>query len=417
MTSRNVLQSNNVKPSRFFYGYIILIASFFILVIVGGTISSFGVFLKPVLNEFGWSRAAISSTYSLSMILGGFVGILGGRVSDRFSPRLALTVGGIFMGLGYLLMTQVHSIWQIYLFFGVLVSIGTGFIPIPLLSMVARWFYKGRGLASGIIMSGVGVGMTVIPPLANLFISKYNWRISYLVLGLASLVFIIMSAQFLRRAPRHNLTTHELKATIVNCPDLPIRSRSLREAVGTSTFWIIITMGFCFFFTAQTVIVHVAAFATDIGFSSTAAAAILSVIGFVTIGGTLGGGILGDRIGNRNALIIIFTLALLSLLGFRFSGELWMLYLCAAVFGLGYGGFSAIQSPLVADFFGLRELGVIFSFLILAQNVGGAAGSLAGGTIFDISGSYQWAFLICAILGLASLVLSMLLKPARRKTN
>jgi MFS family permease len=94
-----------------------------------------------------------------------------------------------------------------------------------------------------------------------------------------------------------------------------------------------------------------------------------------------------------------------------------MLYLCAAVFGLGYGGFSAIQSPLVADFFGLRELGVIFSFLILAQNVGGAAGSLAGGTIFDISGSYQWAFLICAILGLASLVLSMLLKTARRKTN
>jgi MFS family permease len=416
MTKQNIVLSDKKKNAGFFYGYVILVASFFILVILGGITSSFGVFLKPVLTEFGWSRAAISSAYSLNMIIFGIVGIVAGRISDRFNPRVSLTIGGLFTGLGFLLMSQVGEIWQIYLFYGVLSGIGIGFIAIPLLSLVARWFVKGRGLASGIIVAGSGLGTIIIPPLANLIISNYSWRTAYLVIGSGALVLLIISAQLLRRAPGHSPLTPESREFKTVSLNLQTRGISLRDAIRTPTLWTIMVMGLFFFFGVQVVIVHIAAHATDIGVSSAAAAMILSVIGLVSIAGTLGAGFLGDRVGTRKVIIIIFVLLTLSYLGFRLSGELWMLYLCGAFFGLGFGGFGAVQSPLTAEFFGLRAHGAIFSLFMFAQNIGGAAGPLVAGSIFDISGNYQWAFVLCLILSVAGLILSMLLKPAVIKT-
>ena len=233
MTNQNISLSEDKKNAGFFYGYIILVASFFILVILGGITSSFGVFLKPVLNEFGWSRAAISSAYSLNMIIFGVVGIVAGRISDRFNPRVSLTIGGLFTGLGFLLMSQVSTIWQIYVFYGVLSGIGIGFIAIPLLSLVARWFVKGRGLASGIIVAGSGLGTVIIPPLANLIISNYSWQTAYLVLGAAALVLLIVFAQLLRRAPGHSPMTNESNVKKGDSQNLQTRGVSLRDALRT----------------------------------------------------------------------------------------------------------------------------------------------------------------------------------------
>ena len=374
-------------------------------------LTSFGVFVKPLLAEFDWGRGAISGAFSLSIVMGGLFGILGGRVSDKFGPRLAVTVGGLFAGAGYLLMSRVGAIWHIQLFYGVLVSIGTGFAAIPLLSVAPRWFTRGRGLASGIVMSGVGVGTVVVPLLANFFISRFSWQTSYLVFGFSCLVLVVTCAQFLRRAPTYRGHGRENNESGINDHKAQAGSRSLREAATNLTFWLIIAMGFVYFFGVQTVLVHVAAHATDIGYSSEAAAAILSVVGFVSIGSTIAGGWLGDFIGNRRTMIVIFALVAASLLGFRFAGDLKMLYLCAFVFGLGYGGFSSVQSPFLADFFGLKDLGVIISLFILAQNVGGALGSLIGGYIYDFKGIYDWAFLLAAILSAAGLFLSLLVRP------
>jgi MFS family permease len=414
-TQANSISSNEKKP-RFFYGYIIILSAFVILWIVGGALTSYGVFLKPVLEEFGWTRATISGAYSLNMVFGGLVGILAGRITDRFSPRLSLTIGGIFVGAGYMLMSQVHDVWQIYLFYGIMISTGAGFTPIPLLSLVVRWFEKGRGLASGIIMAGVGLGMVIIPPLANWMILNYSWRKSYLLLGGSCFILMIVFAQFLRRAPGHIKPNAENSNSKTESTNIQIQGKTLGEAFKTLRFWIMISMGFFFFYGAQTVFVHIAAHATDIGYSSMVAATILSVIGFINIGGTIGGGLLGDKIGTRNTMIIIFSLATLAFLGLRLSGDLWALYISAALFGLAYGGFTAEQTPLVADYFGLKDLGAMIGFFVLAQNIGGGAGSLGAGSIFDNAGNYQWAFLICFIFGLAAIGLSITLKPKRKKT-
>jgi MFS family permease len=168
----------------------------------------------------------------------------------------------------------------------------------------------------------------------------------------------------------------------------------------------------CANFCLQTVFVHIVPHATDIGISAAAAATILSVIGFVSIGSKIGVGSFGDRFGNRRAMVFLFLLISIVFLWLWFASELWMLYIFAALFAIGYGGFVAVQSPMVAEFFGLRAHGTIFGLVTFAANIGSAIGPLITGSIFDVSGSYDWAFILCAILCSVSLILSILLKPA-----
>lgn len=375
---------------------------------------SFGIFFKPVLNEFGWTRAATSGAYSVNSILYGVFSVTAGRLCDRFGPRLVVTTSGFLIGLGYLLMSQTSAIWQVYLFYGVLVSIGMSGCWVPLLSTTAKWFIKRRGLASGIAVSGVGVGIIIMPPLANQLISSYGWRTSYIIIGLIVLAGTVISAQFIRRDPSQmGLIAYGADTVKVESPHLQVHGFSLQEAIRTRQFWMICVMFLCANFCLQTVIVHLVPYATDIGVSATAAATVLSVIGVVSIGSKIGAGSIADRTGSKRVMIVVSILMSASFLWLQSTSELWMLYVFAVVFGLAYGSFVSVQSPMVAEFFGLRAHGAILGPVVFAANIGGAIGSLVAGRIFDISGSYYWAFVLCAILGATSLILSILLRAVR----
>jgi len=195
--------AENRKPG-FFYGYIVVVAAFLIVTIMWGAAYSFGVFFKPLLEEFGWTRAMTSGAFSLSLILTGLLSVVAGKMTDRFGPQIVMTVCGLFLGSGYLLVSQVSAIWQLYLFYGVIMGAGMGGSFVPLASTVARWFVKKRGMMTGIAASGIGMGILIMPPLANWLISSYGWRTSYMVVGVTALVLIIVAAQFLKRDPRSN---------------------------------------------------------------------------------------------------------------------------------------------------------------------------------------------------------------------
>ncbi|MDD4860194.1 MAG: MFS transporter [Dehalococcoidales bacterium] len=407
--------STEGREPRFFYGYIIILASFLILMIAFGAQYSFGVFFKPVLNEFDWSRAATSGAYSLNTVLNGVFGIITGKLSDRFGSRLVVTVCGFLIGLGYLLMSQISAVWQMYLCYGVLISMGMAGMWVPLLSTVARWFVKRRGLASGIVVSGTGLGTVIMPPLANHLISSYNWRTSYMIIGLVALIVIIISAQFLRReSVQKGAPTHRADSVKTESPQLTVHGIPIKAAVRTGQFGIICVIGFCAYFCLQTVMVHIVPHATDIGVSAAAAATILSAFGVLSIGGKLVLGGIIDRIGSKRVATIVFALMALSFLWLLMAKELWMLYCFAVVFGVGFGGFAVVQSPMIAEYFGLREHGAIFGLVSFANSIGSAAGPLAAGGTFDISGSYYGVFLLCTVLGVAGLIVSILLTTARK---
>lgn len=405
------------KQPAFFYGYKIVIFGFLIFMIQIGAQYCFGVFFKPVLNDFGWTRAVTTGAYSLTGVFAAFWGIAAGRIVDRFGPRKVISVCAVIFGLSYILMSGISTVWQFYLYYGVLMSMAMVAISISILSSVARWFYKRRGLANGIVMSGIGLGTIIMPPLANKLITTYDWRNSFLIIGVAALVIILIAGQFIRRDPAQmGLQAYGVSADKIEAAaSVKISGFTLREAVCTRQFWLISVGYFAYAFCLNMVMVHIVPHATDIGITAASAAGIISVIGIVSMVGKIGLGGAGDKLGNKRIMLIVFVLLTGAFLLVLRAGELWTFYIFAVIFGAGYGGFAAILSPAVAEYFGLKEHGVIFGTLNGFTGLGQAVGPLVAGRIFDVTGNYNWAFILCILLSVISFAVVWQVKPVRRK--
>lgn len=403
----------NRKPS-FFYGYVVVAVTFFIMMVIWGTYYTFGVFFKPLLEEFGWTRAMTAGAFSLNAFIHGLFAVVVGRLTDRFGPRLVVTFCGLLLGLGYLLMSLTNSIWQLYLFYGVIIGIGMSGAIVPLVSPVARWFARRRGVMTGIVFAGMGAGTVIMPPIANWLISSYDWRTSYIIVGGVALVLIILAAQFLRLAPGPMGLLPDGDEVKERDPSFEVSGLSLSETIRTRQFWMLCTMLASFLFVLYTIMAHIVTHAIGLGISATAAANILAIIGGLHIVGTLATGHFADRAGGKPAMIICFILTALALSWLAVAREIWMLYLFAVIYGLAYGGLSILFSPMTAELFGLRAHGAIFGVLSFPGIIGSTIGPVLAGRIFDVTSSYQLAFVISAVVGIVGLVLAWLIKPISR---
>jgi MFS family permease len=415
MPVRQVPQSPGARP-RFFYGYIVVGAALLIMAIVYGAYNSFGVFLGPLLTDFNRNRATISGALSLSWIMQGVFSIIMGRLTDRFGPRLVLTICGFLIGLGYLLMSQIGAVWQLYLFYGVIIGSGMGGSWVPIVSTIARWFVKRRNLMTGIVLTGVSIGTLVAPPVASRLISAYDWRTSYLVLGTVVLVAVVLVAQLLRRDPTR-VKQRPYGESEAEKQELgsEIHAFSLREAIHTRQFWLASGMFLCFGFSVYTIMTHIVLDATGLGMSPTSAADILATIGGLSLAGRIALGSAADRFGNRQVFIIGFILMAAALFWLVLNKDVWGLYLFAAVFGFGFGGCATSESPLVAGLFGLSSHGLILGVMtLLGFTLGAAIGPFIAGHIFDMTSSYQLAFIAAGAVSVAGLILTVLLSPTKK---
>ena len=407
-----------MKRPKFFYGYTIAASGFGIRAIGIGTCVAFGVFFKPLLVDFGWSRATLSGAQSLAFFIAGSLGILVGRLNDRLGPRLMITIAGFFFGLGLLLMSGLNNIWQLYLFYGVAAGIGLSSFDVIALSTTARWFIRRRGMMTGVVKVGTGAGQLVIPLVASMLIAAYGWRNSYIVLGAMAMVLLISIGQLLRRDPAGmGLLPDGNRETQTESSEPIETGVYLHEAIRTRQFWTICLAYFATMFCLLIIMVHIVPHATDIGVSSTIAAGILSTIGGISMAGRFVIGIAIDRIGNKPSMIICLILLISALLWLELAGELWMLYLFAVVYGFGHGGLLTVISPIVAEYFGLRSHGALFGIVFFSSMVGGAVGPVIAGYIFDITGNYSLAFWICAAVGTIALGLILSLSQLRQNAE
>jgi len=409
--------------SPFFYGWVIVALCTIMVAIQAGIMYSFGVFFKPLAADFGLSRAATSGVYSLSMIINGTCAVLTGWLADRFGPAKVAALCGFALGLGLVLTSQVSAVWQLYLTYGLIVgagvsgsfNIGTG--------TTARWFVRRRGLALGIVSSGVGLGTLTVVPIAERLIIAFGWSTTYFILGIAAWVILIPIALLLRRdpeamgchaygmeAPLPESDTASEEGTGQTSSEAGI---NLLTAVGTRPLWMLFAIYFLFSFSLQMVMVHLINYATDIGIATLVAATLLSVVGVSSIAGRLVMGTASDRIGSNNALLICCLLLGVSLLWLVFIRQLWMFYLFVIVFGFAYGGEVPQMPALISRFFGLRAVTALVGMLMFSLAIGGSLGSWLGGEIFDVTRSYQLAFAIAAIAGLLAVIATLLLKKAK----
>ena len=373
--------------------------------------ATFPIFFEPLLAEFGWTRAATSGAFSLYLIVTALLGVVMGRLNDRVGPRIIATICGLSFGLGYVLTSQIGAIWQLYLFYGVMLGTGlSGYIAIN--STIARWFAKRRGLMCGIVSSGSSAGLVLIPAPATWLLSTYGWRNSYITIGIITMVLITASAQWLRRDPsQKGLSAYGESEAKEEPLNLQVSGLSFREAIRTRQLWMFCTIIIFLFACYSSILTHIVIHATGLGIPVASAANILVIVGAVGIPGGIIVGIAVDRIGGRVALSIVGILVLSSSVLLLAAKELWQFYLFAVVFGFTYGGLWALTTLIVAEIFGLRAHGAILGFAIFIGLMGEATGPTLSGHIFDVTGSYQLVFSISIVISTISIVFSLLLKP------
>jgi len=398
------------KLPRFHYGYVIVGLGFLIVAISMAARGTFGIFFEPILDEFGWTRAATAGAQSVSAIVGGLFGILAGRWVDRFGPRFVLTLACFFTGLGLVLLSQISAMWQLYLCFAIIAAGGTGYLH-PMVTTVSRWFVKKRGVMTSIIISALGTSEMVMPPLASWLIGSFGWRNSYIILGVSLFLFIMITAQFIRRDPGQlGMTAYGEGEVEPGGVSIQMTGLSLQEAMRGREFWVFSAILVCYLFGATAVSTHIVIHATGLGFSPVSAANILSIIGAMYIVSLNITGGVADKMGKRSAIALGFILQVVSLFCLVAAKDLWLLYLVGAVYGFGRGTAMAPMPLLMADVFGLKSFGVIQGAIFVGAALGTVLGPVIMGYIFDITGSYVIALITCSAINIIGLMLTFFIR-------
>ncbi len=405
-----------MRLKQLHHGWIMVVIGVFIQALRASMIYTFGIFLIPLTTEFNWDRGALSLAYSITMLIGAGLGIFSGRLSDKYGPRILVTLSGLLTGIGFLLMSQINSLWQVYLIWGTFMAVGFSCGYIPVLSTISRWFVRKRGLAMGITVAGFSLGAIIWPPLIQWLISSYSWQQAYIVLGLITIMLIIPLAQFMKHSPqRVGLKPYGEDEALEDKQSLASTSGGLsfKQSIKTRHFGVLAAILVCFLFVLEIITVHFVPHAVDIGISAIVAASIVSITAIAGIIGKLFSGFISDKVGGRPVLAASLGMLIIAIIWLLFAKEVWMFYVFAVIFGFAYGGIIPLQMLVPTELFGLKFSGMIIGGIMIVAEIGGAIGAPLAGVIFDITGSYSVAFLISIVIGVMAIILSLILLRAK----
>ena len=401
---------------RFFYGWIIVLAAALSYAIALWPTICFGVFVKPLVQQFGWSRSEVTGAFGLFMVVVGMMSIVGGFAVDRFGPRRTGLAGGSLLGLGLFLASGVDSLWQFYLCYSVLGGLGIAFLIVPLMATIPRWFEHRRGLALGMVFAAGGVGGMALSPLTQHWITEYGWRVTFEIAGLGAAVLIVLASLPMKKEPAEiglQPLGREGSASGAGSASLHAHAggseHTVGQAIRSPAFWIYSVSVILMFAGIMMAQIHMVPYATDIGIAESVAALALGVAAAANALGRRVMGAASDRIGTKRALCLSMLLAAFALFGLTAVREPWMLYGFAVAFGFAYGGVMPQNPRVIGGLFGTRFLGAIMGVAAVFTILGPALGPLLGAFVHDRSGSYQAAFLIGGTLILVAigLVLSL----------
>ncbi len=404
-----------------FYGWIILAAGFLIATITYGAAFSFGVFLTPLREAFGWTTTAVSGVYSLSMFVYGGCGIFAGWAVDKYGPKIVLMLAGFFLGAGLILTSRIDALWQLYATYAV-IGVGVGCTYVPLMTTVSRWFVKRRGFVLGISSVGLGSGPLIMAPVASYLTSSFNWRTSYLVIGLTTGLMIV-AALLMKKNPEE----------IGKLPDGGVYNQSvsqegtkeasgvpassgftLREAIRTRSFWLLASMFALVGVGVQMVMAHIVAYSEGNGMAPITAAAVLSTISGASIAGRLVMGTASDWIGSKRAVAICLFIEGVMMLYLIGAADVRELFLFGAIWGFFYGGHGPQFPALAADTLGVGHMGAIMGVTAFCWGIGSAIGPVLAGYVVDVTGRYDAAFIVGAITMFLTMTVSFIIRRPDR---
>ena len=387
--------------------WIVLAAAFAMHMAYAGVHFSFGVFLKPIAAAMDWSRGATAFAYTLLWWASAPATFVLGWLSDRIGPRKILVFGGAIFGLGIFLSSTVESLWEFYLYFGVLGGIGRAAARAPLLSAVFQSFTKRKGLAVGLALSGTGIGTLIFPSLARYIMSVSSWRLAFVALGLVSWGILIPVAFLITKPrpgePEPGRAQGEQKGWDTDAVGIlgsPDKEWTVAEVLKNRVFLIFLGTGLACCVSHSFPLAHIVAYASDRGISELSAASILGTVGVSASAGRLIWGATSDRIGGRKSVLCCIALQTFLMFLVAFANDLWSFYLFAVAFGLFYGGVLPLYAVVSRELFGMRRFGTVYGMHSFVTSTGMGVGGVMGGYIFDFSGDYFFSFMASTALGL-----------------
>lgn len=385
------------------YGWVMVGITFLLVTVTAGIRSAPGVMITPLKEDFGWSTSQISWAISLSILTLGFAGPVSGRLIDRHGIRPVI-IGFLIMGTAGVAATfLMQALWQMYVFWGVLVGFGAGGTSIVLSATVANtWFQERRGLVTGILGGAASAGQLVFILLLAFIVDAWGWRAAVGLMGVVAGAVVLPGTFILLRSRPQDVG---LTAYGSLPGQLPLASDQrivpMKEALRAGDFWLLaISFGVCGFTTIGLIGTHFIPHATEHGFSEKQAAGMLSLIGGFNVVGTIASGWLTDRYSARKLLALYYFLRGCSLLALpALSGTgIPMMSAFAVVFGLDYIATVPPTVMLTANRFGRRSVGTIYGWITFAHMAGGAAAAALAGEIHDRSGDYAMAMYLGGVL-------------------
>jgi predicted MFS family arabinose efflux permease len=315
--------------------------------------------------------------------------------------------GGLLLGLGLVLSSQVRTLWQLYVTFGFMVGFAVGAFYAPLTSTATKWFTARRGLAVALVSSGIGVGILLIAPLARALTSLWDWRIALLVIGDLAWLVIVPVALLLRETPG------DVGAAAMGGAARTGRDYSTRQVLTAPQFWAIALTHFACCAAHSGPIFHMVTHGIDQGLGAMTAATALGVSGLASIAGRIGGGVLADRIGAKPTLIAGLTLQAAMIPVYLVAREVSLFYGLAVLFGLSYGGVMPLYALVTREYFGEKVMGTAYGAVFLISTLGMGIGSYAGGILYDRLGSYAWLYGGSFSIGALAVLLALTFRPPR----
>jgi len=367
-----------------------VLAACFILNMFGrGLADTYTVFLLPLEREFGWTRSELTGVYSIYLLVNGLSAPLVGLLFDRLGPRWVYGAGMACLGTAFFLAQRLDSLWQFYLFVGVLIGFAVSLNGmVPGSALLSRWYRARLSTAIGIAFSAIGVGTVIFVPLTQLLVSHYDWRFAYRALGITLLLLVPV---VLFAIPWRTFTAghddYQARAKLAGAAG----EWTLRSAMRTRIYWGLAQVFFCTSIGMYGIVVQMVAFLIDAGYSPLGAASTFGIIGMLSSISIMGSGYIADRFGYRRTVTASFIgtgIGMLLLMAItRWPSEL-LLLVFVPVFGLCMGSRGPIISSICARHFAGAKVATIYGTIYASNAIGAAFGALMGGVLHDLSGGY-----------------------------
>jgi MFS family permease len=388
------------------YRWVIVAAGGLLGCVAIGAMFSLPVLLRPISEDTGWSVTGVSTAMTIGFLALAVASMAWGALSDRYGPRLVVVAGSVMLAASIALASQATSLIQFQLVFGLIVGAATAAIFAPMMACVTGWFETQRSLAVSLVSAGMGMAPMTMSPLVAWLVSAYDWRTTLLIVA-AIVAAVMIPAAFLVRSPPALLSPDAGASADAG----PQPEMSVRQAIRTPQFIILLLTNFFCCATHSGPIFHTVSYAITCGIPMIAAVTIYSVEGLAGMGGRVAFGFLGDRFGAKNVLVVGLLMQAFGVLSYVFVSQLAGFYTVAVIVGFIYAGVMPLYAVIARENFPLKMMGTVIGGTAMAGSFGMATGPLFGGLLYDSFATYSWLYVASWGMGLGAFLIALTFRP------